>query len=80
MDPEVVKCMQNYAEKVITDIINRSSLLTRHTEKDVIDAAEISIIVEKDFDFSFGLRTLLEETVLPTNEHIEKVAEISRQK
>ena len=80
IDPEVVKCIQSYAEKVITDIINRSSLLTRHAERDMIDATDISVIVEKDFDFSFGLRNLLEESTLPTNEHIEKIAEISRQK
>lgn len=80
LDPEVVKCIQSYAEKVITDIINRSSLLTRHADRDMIDATDISVIVEKDFDFSFGLRSLLEETTLPSNEHIEKVAEISRQK
>lgn len=77
---DVAKGIQSYAEKIITDIINRSTLLSRHYEKDIIDASEISVVVEKDFDYSFGLRNILEETNTPTNEHIEKIAEISRQR
>ena len=61
IEQDVVKSIQSYAEKIATDIINRSALLTRHYEKDVIDASEISVVVEKDFDYSFGLRTILEE-------------------
>lgn len=80
MDNDVARNTQSYAEKIITDIVNRSALLARHADKDVIDASEISIVVEKDFDYSFGLRSIFEETGLPTNEHIERVAEISRQK
>lgn len=80
MDNDVARGMQNYAEKIITDIINRSALLARHVDKDVIDAQEISIVVEKDFDYSFGLRNIFEEKNTPTSEHIERMAEISRQK
>ena len=80
MDPEVVKSMQSYAEKVITDIINRAGLLAKHGNKDVIGSEEIRIIVERDFDFSYGMRTVMDEPNLPTNEHTEKTAEISRQR
>jgi hypothetical protein len=80
IDPDVVKSMQGYAEKVITDLINRSSLLARHANKEIIDADELMIIVEKDFDYSFGNRSTMEEPNLPTDEHIEKTAEISRQR
>ncbi|ELA41594.1 uncharacterized protein VICG_01342 [Vittaforma corneae ATCC 50505] len=77
---DVVKGIQSYAEKIITDIINRSALLSRHYEKDVIDASEISVVAEKDFGCSFGLRSILQEANAPTNEHVEKIAEISRQR
>jgi len=80
MDNEVIRNTQSYAEKVITDIINRSALLSRHVDKDVIEPTEISIVVEKDFDFSFGLRNIFEETNQPTGEHIERMAEISKQR
>ena len=80
IDFDVIKNTQSYSEKVITDIINRSALLVRHADSDTIDVAEISIIVEKDFDYSFGLRNILVEKNLPSNEHVERMAELSRQK
>lgn len=80
LDPEVIKSTQSYAEKILIDIINRSALLSKHNDSDVIDVSEISVVVEKDFDFSFGLRNILEEQNGPANEHIERIAEISRQK
>jgi len=80
IDQDVVKNIQGYAEKIISDIINRAGLLARHYDKDTIDASEISVIVEKDFDYSFGLRTILEEANIPANEHIERMADISRQR
>lgn len=80
IDQDVVKNIQAYAEKIITDIINRSTLLARHCERDTIDASEISVVVEKDFDYSFGLRSILEEAGTPSNEHVERMAEISRQR
>ena len=80
MDYEVVKNMQGFSEKIITDIINRSALLARHADQDIIDVNEISIIIEKDFDYSFGSRTILPDRKTPSNEHIERMAELSRQK
>lgn len=80
IEPDVIKSVQNYAEKILTDIINRSSLLSKHNGKDLIDASDISVVIEKDFDYSLGLRAILEEQNLPTNEHTERIAEISRQK
>ncbi len=80
IEADVVKAIQNYAEKMLTDIINRSALLAAHNGSETIDVSEISIVVEKDFDFSCRLRTILEQENNPSNEHIEKIAEISRQK
>lgn len=80
IEQDVIKNIQAYSEKIITDIINRSALLARHYDKDTIDASEISVIVEKDFDYSFGLRSILEEATTPSNEHIERMADISRQR
>ncbi|KAM0680250.1 hypothetical protein GINT2_001635 [Glugoides intestinalis] len=80
VDPDVVKGMQAYAEKAITDVLNRAALLSRHAGKDIIDASDISIVIEKDFDFSFGMRSLFDESHMPSNEHVERIAEISRQK
>jgi histone H3/H4 len=80
MENDVIKNTQLYAEKVITDIINRASLLTKHADKDVIDASEISIMVEKDFDYSFGLREIYKEANLPTSEHNDRSAEVNRQR
>lgn len=80
MDNDVIKNTQSYAEKVIADIINRAALLTRHVEKEFIDASEISVVVEKDFDYSFGLRSIFSEANTPAEEHIDRLADISRQK
>lgn len=80
LESDVIRNTQLYAEKVISDILVRASLLTRHVDKDTIDVSEISIVVEKDFDYSFGLRALYEESNLPTTEHVDRLAEISRHK
>lgn len=80
IDFEVVKNLQSFSEKVLTDILNRSALLARHADKDIIDAEEISIVIEKDFDYSFGHRSIFPDRQMPTNEHIERMAELSRQK
>lgn len=80
IDFDVIKNTQSFSEKVLTDIINRSALLSRHADSDVIDVNEIMFVVEKDFDYSFGLRNIMKESALPTNEHIERMAELSRQK
>lgn len=80
MDMDVIRNMQGFSEKILSDILNRASLLTRHMGRDIMDVSEISTIVEKDFDYSFGMRTHIKERELPTPEHIEKIAEISREK
>ncbi len=80
MDFEVVKNLQSFTEKIITDILNRASLLTRHKNSDIIEAKEISIIVEKDFDYTFGIRTIGNTSKPSSNDHVEKMAELSRQK
>lgn len=80
IDFEVVKNIQGFSEKIITDIIYRSALLAKHKDGDVIDASEIAMVIEKNFDYSFGMRSLYSDKPLPSNEHTEKMAELSKQK
>lgn len=79
MDKEVIKNLQLLSEKFILDIINRSSMLCRHKGKSVIDTAEVPFVVEKDFDYSFGVREITNTNQVSASEHIEKMAELSRQ-
>lgn len=80
MEFDVVKNIQGFSEKILTDVINRAALLARHVDSEVIDVSEIAIVIEKDFDYSFGMRSILNERNTPANEHIERLAELSRQK
>lgn len=79
MDKEVIKNMQLLTEKFLSDIINRSALLCKHKGKEAIDNSDICFVIEKDFDYSFGAREIQESGKLPSNEHVERMAEISRQ-
>lgn len=79
MDKEVIKNVQLLSEKFLLDIINRASMLCRHKGKSVIDTSEVSFVVEKDFDYSFGTREIINMNQMPSNEHIEKMAELTRQ-
>lgn len=79
MDKDVIKNTQLLTEKFLSDIINRSALLCKHKGKDVVDTSDISFVVEKLFDYSFGGREIQGSTKLPANEHLERMAEISRQ-
>ena len=79
IDHEVVKNLQQLIEKFLSDIIHRSALLSKHKGKNIIERSEIQLIIEKDFDYSFGAREILGSNSMPSNEHIEKMAEISRQ-
>ncbi|WUR03311.1 transcription initiation factor TFIID subunit 12 (TAF12) [Vairimorpha necatrix] len=79
MEKDVIKNVQLLSEKFILDIINRASMLCRHKGKSVLDTSEVSFVVEKDFDYSFGTREIMNMNPQPSNEHIEKMAELSRQ-
>ncbi|KAH9411995.1 hypothetical protein HK407_02g04430 [Ordospora pajunii] len=79
MDNEVVKNLQLLIEKFLSDIIHRSALLCKHKGKSIIEKSEIQLIIEKDFDYSFGAREIQGSSNVPSNEHTEKMAEISRQ-
>lgn len=80
IDNDVIRHIQGFTDKIMADILSRASLLTRHVGSDVIDVNEIAMIVEKDFDYSFGMRVLIPERELPAPEHIERMAELSKQK
>ncbi|KAL6122610.1 hypothetical protein NUSPORA_00280 [Nucleospora cyclopteri] len=80
MEPDAVKGVQSFAEKMVQDIITRSTLLCNHSESDVIDAAEICNVIEKNFDHTFGIRSIIAHKNRPKDSHTEKMAEISRQK
>jgi hypothetical protein len=79
VDNDVIKSTQLLCEKFLLDIISRSSTLCKHKGKEIIDTDDISFVVEKDFDYSFGIREITNVKHLPSNEHIERLGEISRQ-
>ncbi|ORD98026.1 hypothetical protein HERIO_125 [Hepatospora eriocheir] len=75
-----IKGIQSFAEKIVTDIINRGSILSKHMGTDIIDSSEISKIIELNYDYTFGLREITGEEDRPAENYIEKMAEISKQK
>jgi hypothetical protein len=72
--------LQLFSEKYISDLINRTYLISRHRGNDVILPEDILFTLEKEFDYSFGNREVQNIRKTPTNEHIDKLAEISRQR
>lgn len=80
LSPEVSLNLQNLSEKFLSDVINRTILFTKHRGSDEITSDDILFTVEKEFDFSFGNRQIRNVKNLPTDEHKEKMAEISKNK
>lgn len=76
IDSEVVGAMQRFAEKMVTDIVNRACLIAKHGGQEFLSSDDISFIIEKDFDYCFGRRKIDKTTLLPTEGHNTKVAEI----
>ncbi|CAD25179.1 TRANSCRIPTION INITIATION FACTOR TFIID 20/15kDa SUBUNIT [Encephalitozoon cuniculi GB-M1] len=79
IDKDVIRNLQLLTEKFLSDIIHRSALLCKHKGKSTVDNTDIRFVIEKDFDYSFGTREIQGTTSLPTAEHLERMAEISRQ-
>ncbi|ADM11143.1 putative transcription initiation factor TFIID subunit TAF12-like protein [Encephalitozoon intestinalis ATCC 50506] len=79
IDKDVIRNLQLLTEKFLSDIIHRSALLCKHKGKNIVDNGDIRFIIEKDFDYSFGGREIQGSKSLPTSEHLERMAEISRQ-
>lgn len=80
LEKEVTKNIQNYAEKFVGDVVNRSSMIAKHKQSDIVTSDDILFTVEKEFDFSFGSRVIKSANNAPLEEHKEKLAEISKQK
>lgn len=80
VEKDVSRNIQNYAEKVVNDVINRSAMIAKHKQSDIITSDDILFTVEKEFDFSFGNRVIRNTRNQPLEEHKEKVADISKQK
>lgn len=80
IDQEAIKCVQSMAEKMVQDIITRATLLAQHADTDIIDAAEICNVIDKNFDATFGIKATIPESKTPLDSYTEKVAEISKQK
>ncbi|KAI5168392.1 hypothetical protein PAEPH01_0089 [Pancytospora epiphaga] len=78
MDYDVTKNIQAFSEKILTDIINRSAIMTIFMGSDKITANEIAFVIEKDYDETFGIRSILKAKRQATEEHIEYKAELSR--
>jgi histone H3/H4 len=80
MEKEVVSGIQAFSEKFLSDILNRTCLISRHRGNDMVLPEDILFTVEKEFDYSFGSREICDAGRVPTSEHIERIAEIHRQK
>ncbi|EJW02841.1 hypothetical protein EDEG_02782 [Edhazardia aedis USNM 41457] len=80
IEKEVIQGMQMFSEKFVSDILNRTILFTKHRGSNIITSEDILFTVEKEFDYSFGGRFIKGSKSLPTDDHVEKMAEISRQK
>lgn len=72
IDSDTIKGIQSFAEKMVQDIINRSTLLAQHADSDVIDALEICTVIDKNFDETFGIKADIPEIKTPLDEHVEK--------
>ncbi|ELQ76607.1 putative Histone-fold protein [Trachipleistophora hominis] len=79
-DREVINRMQQFSRKFINDVLTRSALLSEHKNIGAITSEEIFYVVEKEFDFCFGDREILNTQKTPAVEHIDKMAELSRHK
>merc|ERR1712131_112112 len=78
MEQEAVKGIQAISEKIVNDIISRASSLCKHMELDKIDAAEISSVINRNFDSSFGMKHAHYDRNRQSEHHLEKMAEISK--
>ncbi|ORD94072.1 hypothetical protein ECANGB1_1165 [Enterospora canceri] len=80
LEQDVIKGVQSFADKMVQDIITRATLLAKHNDTDVIDSPEVCSVIEKNFDRTFGIKATIPERNNPSDKHIEKMAEISKQK
>ncbi|KRH93645.1 putative Histone-fold protein [Pseudoloma neurophilia] len=78
MDREVLLRLHQFSKKFITDILTRASNIAEHRNSNVITDKDIFFVVEKEFDFIFGESEISDVKNLPSNEHVEKMAELSR--
>lgn len=80
IDNEVIVLMQRFAEKMVTDIVNRACLVSKHKELEFLSHEDVSFIIEKDFDYCFGKKKVNRNTSLPAETYQAKVAEIRSNK
>lgn len=78
VDREVVLRLHQFSKKFISDILTRASHLTEHKNNKVITDKDIFFVVEKEFDYLFGESDLFYYKNLPDDEHVEKMAELSK--
>lgn len=80
IDSEVINLLQKFSEKMVTDIVNRACLISKHKGQEFLNAEDVLFIVEKDFDYSFGRKRVDRSVKLPTEDHNTKVSEIRSSK
>ncbi|TBU08905.1 putative subunit A of transcription initiation factor TFIID [Hamiltosporidium magnivora] len=80
IDQDVLNNLQQFSEKFVSDILNRTYLVTKHRQSDVITSNDIMFVVEKEFDYSFGQRTHFPYNSVPSTEHTDRIAEVSKHK
>lgn len=80
LEKDVAENIQNFAEKFLSDIINRSAVLARHKGNDTITKEDVTLLVEKELDYSFGNRIISGVKNPINDDHKEKLADISKNK
>lgn len=80
MEYEVLRAMQLFGEKIVTDIINRSSVLARFVGTNMITKNEVALVIERDYDYSFKGRTNFKDKHPINPDHVSYMAELSRQR
>ena len=80
IDGDVIALVQKFAEKMVTDIVTRACLISKHKNQDFLSSEDISFIIEKDFDYAFGKKKINRNVMLPTEEYNSKIAEIRSNK
>ncbi|RVD92083.1 subunit A of transcription initiation factor [Tubulinosema ratisbonensis] len=80
IEPEVCIQLQRFSEKMLSDVLSRASLLTKLKKKDVISGRDVEFIFEKEFDFCFGKREVVQVDNPPNDHHTQKVADVKNNK
>ncbi|KAI4291202.1 hypothetical protein PAPHI01_0476 [Pancytospora philotis] len=78
IDPEVARSVQLFTEKIVADIVNRSSVVARFLGTNMITGSEVALVIERDYDYTFKGHIYFDGKHPANPEHISYMAELSR--